>query len=168
MDRTRRERPRIQIANSTLSNYSGLIVAHFDGACFPNPGGRASYGVIIRRDGRTLWRASGSVPDRGAGTSCNLAEYAALITVLRYLLDAGLSGERIVVVGDSMLVIKQMFGRWRVKRGCYVELARQAKMLLAQFPHIEGRWVPRERNTVADGLSKAAFTPRWPERQQVD
>jgi hypothetical protein len=56
-----------------------------------------------------------------------------------------------------------MFGRWRVKRGCYVELAREAKSLLVQFPYIEGKWVPRERNSVADGLSKAALTQRWRE-----
>ena len=50
-------------------------------------------------------------------TSCNLAEYAGLIAVLRYLLDAGLSDERIVMIGDSQLVINQMFGRRRIKRG---------------------------------------------------
>ena len=42
--------------------------------------------------------------DRGAGTSNNLAEYAGLIAVLRYLLGAGLQRERIVVKGDSQSV----------------------------------------------------------------
>jgi ribonuclease HI len=171
MDRTRRERPRIEIADSALrpglGSASGLIVAHFDGACDPNPNGRASYGAIIRRGRRTLWQAAEPVPDRGAGTSCNLAEYAGLVAVLRYLLDAGLSEERIVIIGDSQLVIRQMFGRWRIKRGCYVALAHEAKNLLWQFPRIEGRWVPRERNGTADALSKAALTPRWQQRQPV-
>jgi ribonuclease HI len=134
-----------------------MIVAHFDGACEPNPNGAASYGAIIRRDGRTIWRASEPVPDRGGGTSSNFAEYAGLIAVLRYLIDAGLSGERVIVTGDSKLVINQMFGRWHVKRGCYVDLAHEAKALLARFPCIEGKWVPRHRNSVADELSKAAL-----------
>jgi hypothetical protein len=60
-----------------------------------------------------------------------------------------------------------MFGRWRIKRGCYVELARETKRLLLQFPYIEGKWVPRESNTTADALSKAALTPRWRQRQPV-
>jgi ribonuclease HI len=168
MTRRHRYQPRVEIANST---HSGVITAHFDGACWPNPNGAASYGAIIRRDGRTLWRtACQPVPDRGAGTSNNLAEYAALVAVLRYLLGAGLSGERIVVIGDSQLVIRQMFGqrRWRIKAGCYVELAHEAMRLLAQFPYIEGKWVPRASNTTADALSKAALTRRWRERQQVD
>lgn len=134
-----------------------MIEAYFDGACEPNPNGVASYGAIIRRDGRAIWRASERVPDRGAGTSNNLAEYAALIAVLRHLIDVELHHEGIVVIGDSRLVINQMFGSWKIRRDCYVELAHEAKALLAQFPRIEGRWVPRDRNTVANELSKAAI-----------
>jgi ribonuclease HI len=136
---------------------STMIEAYFDGACEPNPNGVASYGAVIRRDGQTIWQASERVLDRGAGTSNNLAEYAALIAVLRRLFDVGLERERIVVIGDSQLVINQMFGNWKIKRGCYVELAYEAKALVTQFPRIEGKWVPRDRNTVADELSKAAL-----------
>ena len=63
----------------------------------------------------------------------NLAEYAALIAVLRHLIDVGLQREHIVVIGDSQLVINQMFGNWKIKRRCYVDVAREAKALLAQF-----------------------------------
>ena len=134
-----------------------MIEAFFDGSCEPNPGGVASYGAIIRRDGRKIWQASERVPDRRAGTSNNLAEYAALIAVLRHLIDVGLQQERVVVIGDSQLVINQAFGSWKIRRGCYVELAHEAKALFAQFSHIEGKWVPRDRNTIADELSKAAI-----------
>ena len=48
-----------------------------------------------------------------------------------------------------------MFGSWHIKKGAYVGVANQAKALLQQFTHIRGTWVPRERNAVADGLSKA-------------
>jgi ribonuclease HI len=172
MDRTRRERPRIEIANSTLSNNSGLIVCHFDGACVYQR--RASCGAVIRRDGRVIWRASQPVLDRGTGLTCNVAEYAGLLLVLNYLIDHGLNHERILIVGDSMLVIKQAFGRWRIKNGCYVALAHEAKQLLTQFPNITGKWVPREYNSAADRLSKAAGIEsrrerqRWRERQRID
>jgi ribonuclease HI len=126
---------------------------------------RASCGAVIRRDGRVIWRASQVVPDRGSGLTCNVAEYSGLLLVLNYLIDHGLNNERIVIVGDSMLVIKQAFGHWRIKRGCYVGLAREAKRLLGEFPRIEGRWVPRERNTTADALSKTALAQRWRPRQ---
>jgi ribonuclease HI len=84
-----------------------------------------------------------------------LAEYAGLIAALRYLLDAGLNRERVLVHGDSQLVINQMFGRWRIKGGCYADLAREAKTFLAQFPNVTGKWVPRHRNSIADELSRA-------------
>jgi ribonuclease HI len=172
MNRTRRERPRIEIANSTLRpglGSSSVITAHFDGAY---NGRTSSYGVIIRRDGRVLWRASGSVPG-GAPGSCNVAEYAGLLAALRYLLDHGLNNERIVIIGDSLMVVRQMFGRWRVKKGRYVTMAAEAKTLLMQFPHITGRWTPRENNVAADRLSKAAGIgsrrrrQRWRERYPV-
>jgi Reverse transcriptase-like len=107
-------------------------------------------------DRRPIWQASEAAPDRGKGTSCNFAEYAGLIAALRYLLDAGLNRERVLVHGDSQLVINQMFGRWRIKGGCYADLAREAKTFLAQFPNVMGIWVPRHRNSIADELSKAA------------
>jgi ribonuclease HI len=114
-------------AKSSDVKTSDAIIVHFDGACDPNPNGAASFGVIICRAGRTIWQASEAAPDRGKGTSCNFAEYAGLIAALRYLLDAGLNRERVLVHGDSQLVINQMFGRWRIKGGGYADLAREAK-----------------------------------------
>ena len=43
----------------------------------------ASRRVIIRNGGRIVWQASERVSDGGAGTSCNLAEYAGLVAALR-------------------------------------------------------------------------------------
>jgi ribonuclease HI len=149
-------KPKSSDAKSSDFKTSDAIVVYFDGACDPNPNGAASFGVIIRRAGRTIWQASEAVPDRGKGTSCNFAEYAGLIAALRYLLDAGLNRERVLVHGDSQLVIKQMFGHWRIKGGCYADLAREAKTFLARFPNVTGKWVPRHRNSIADKLSKAA------------
>jgi ribonuclease HI len=154
-------------AKSSDFKTSDAIVVHFDGACDPNPNGAASFGVIIRRAGRTIRQASKAVPDRGKGTSCNFAEYAGLIAALRYLLDAGLSRERVLVHGDSQLVINQMFGRWRIKGGCYADLAREAKRFLAQFPNVTGKWVPRHRNSIADELSKAARAPAATNEQRA-
>jgi ribonuclease HI len=159
--RRRRYRSRIEIADSTLRPSFGSdscrITCNFDGACL-YPGGPAAYGAIVRRGSRVIWRASGPVPDPGAGTSSNVAEYAKLIAVLRYLLAEGLSDECILIHGDSQLVIRQMFGRWRIKHGCYVRLACEAENLLAQFPYIQGCWTRRENNTAADALAKAALS----------
>ena len=52
-------------------------------------------------------------------------------------------------------VIQQMFGAWRIKFGFYVPIAKTCKAMLKQFPHITGTWIPREKNSLADELSKA-------------
>jgi ribonuclease HI len=130
------------------------IVAHFDGSYNPRTK-VASYGVTIRRGGQTIWQASEGVSNNGKGVSCNVAEYAGLAAALRHLIDAGLRNQPILILGDSQLVIKQMFGHWKIKGGCYADLARETKGLLTRFPNIRGQWVPRHRNAVADALSRA-------------
>ena len=67
------------------------------------------------------------------------------------------SDAEIVVKGDSMLVINQMFGSWKIKSGLYAPLAKKASELLSRFIDIKGEWIPRDLNDVADELSKAAL-----------
>jgi ribonuclease HI len=77
-----------------------------------------------------------------------------LIAVLEHLLDLGAQREPIMVYGDSRLVIQQMFGRWNIKSGVYVPYALKAKELRQSFSNLSGQWIKREKNTVADELSK--------------
>ena len=134
------------------------IIAYFDGCCEPkNPGGTASYGAVIFIDGRRIWEASKIFyPRKGKEreTSNNVAEYSGFIAILEYLLEHKIT-DPVQVYGDSNLVIQQMFGCWRIKRGFYVPLAQKAKNLLKNLPHVKGRWIPREENSIADELSKA-------------
>jgi ribonuclease HI len=134
--------------------------AYFDGACAPiNPGGTAGYGAVIFDRKQSIWDCSGIYhPPKGheRETSNNVAEYSGLIAVLQWLTEHGLHEARIRVLGDSELVINQVFGTWRIKRGLYVPLAYQTKALRKPFTNIEGHWIPRSKNTIADRLAKAA------------
>jgi ribonuclease HI len=136
-------------------------IAYFDGACEPiNPGGTATYGAIILKNSRRIWQCSKIYyPPAGheTATSNNVAEYSGLIAVLSWFTDRELYDAEILVRGDSKLVIEQMFGAWRIKKGLYVSLAHQARTLLKPFTNIEGQWVPRRKNTIADWLSKTAL-----------
>jgi ribonuclease HI len=135
------------------------ITAYFDGCCEPiNPGGTASFGaVIFVNDKRVKDISQIFYPVRGREkeTSNNVAEYSGFISLLEYFISEKLTGEKISVYGDSKLVILQMFGRWRIKKGFYVPLAKKAKILLKNFTKIKGFWIPREENSIADELSKA-------------
>jgi ribonuclease HI len=132
-------------------------LAWFDGACEPvNPGGTASFGVVIKgEDGTVLLREHGVV-GKGRAMSNNVAEYAGVLHILKYL--AHRPPGRATIRGDSNLVINQLSGRWRIKKGLYLSIATETKELLACLRglgwQINFCWIPREQNEECDALSK--------------
>ena len=136
--------------------------AWFDGACGPvNPGGNATFGVVVKaRDGTVLLREHGYV-GHGSCMSNNVAEYAGVLQILKYL--ATRPPGRVTVHGDSNLVINQLKGKWRIRKGLYRSIAMEAKELLA---HLKGLgwqitccWIPRAQNEECDALSKRIRHP---------
>lgn len=131
-----------------------MIELWFDGAVEPmNPGGWGGYGAVILKDGEKIHELSGVIK-KAPETSNNVAEYRALIEALSWLAVHGYADERVLARGDSRLVIEQMFGTWKIKKGLYAPLARQCQAVVKRFPQLSGRWIPREENGLADELSK--------------
>jgi len=139
---------------------AAVITVYFDGLCEPvNPGGIATYGFVVYRDGERLAAGRGVV---GAGylgddVTNNVAEYTALVKALEWLVERGLTGERLRVRGDSQLVIRQLRGEYAVRAPRIAPLYRRVRELLARFPSCEFEWVPREGNREADALSLEAL-----------
>jgi ribonuclease HI len=135
-----------------------MITCWFDGACGPeSPGGHAGYGAIVKRDGRILFSEAGYV-GHGSAMTCNVAEYAGAIAVLKYLLAHNLT--EALIYGDSDLVIKQLNRQWKAKKGLYLPYFREAITLRLQLPNVQMKWIPRERNDEADALSKQAINKK--------
>jgi len=134
-----------------------MIEAYFDGLCDPNPGGVATYGFVIRKDGKKLQEGHGLAgkPKSPQATN-NVAEYTGLIKALEWLLDQKISGS-VLVRGDSDLIIKQVKGEYKVKSPLLAPLHRQAVDLLDQLPEATLEWIPRERNADADRLTNLAY-----------
>jgi len=61
------------------------------------------------------------------------------------------------VRGDSLLVVNQMNGLWKVKHANLKPLAAEARRLLDGFEHAEIKHVRREYNTEADALGNEAL-----------
>lgn len=136
-----------------------MITAYFDGACWPNPGGTASAGVFISAlldNGKSVLLEDGYEIGTGKAMSSNVAEYAALIRILEFLVT-DYSNARILIRGDSVMVIKQMQGLWKVKHGLYVDLANKAKALIKKFTDISFKWIPRDKNERCDTLAALAI-----------
>jgi ribonuclease H / adenosylcobalamin/alpha-ribazole phosphatase len=89
---------------------------------------------------------------RYPGGTHNTAEWNALILALRLGLRQGVT--HLTVRGDSMLVIRQAGGDYRVKAPALKPLHAEAMRLAAEFEHVAFEWVPREENTRADELGR--------------
>jgi probable phosphoglycerate mutase len=88
----------------------------------------------------------------GQGTH-NTAEWHALILGLRLARKHG--ARKVVVKGDSTLVVKQVNGEWKTKHPTLQPLLAKAKELLTEFESWSVEWIPRKENRRADELGRA-------------
>ncbi len=128
-----------------------MITAFFDGGARANPG-PGGYGVYIVDDaGNVLAELSGSL----GITTNNIAEYNGLIAALQWAVDHGL--KQITIKGDSLLIIEQMRGNYKVKNEGLKPLHMRARLLVMQVGDVRLEHVPREKNKEADRLSNVGM-----------
>ena len=84
-------------------------VMNFDGCSKGNPG-PAGAGAVIYQNGIEIW---GSCEFVGKKETNNMAEYAGLILGMKEAVHRNI--RKIAIKGDSLLVIKQMRGEYKVK-----------------------------------------------------
>jgi ribonuclease HI len=87
----------------------------------------------------------------GVGTS-NMAEWTAMVRALEVLLEKCI--KKAYIYSDSLLVVNQFNGVWRVAKRHLQPYEQQAKNLASQMIDVKVYWIPRERNKHADLLSK--------------
>lgn len=132
-----------------------MITIFFDGLCEPiNPGGVAAYGYAIYQDGKVIKKGC-RVIGEGEGMTNNVAEFGALKRALEWLNSQGID-DKIVIKGDSTLVINQVKGDWHVNSQTSRRYVPEIKELL-RGKNVELVWIPREENSEADRLSRDAY-----------
>ena len=128
-----------------------MITAYFDGGARGNPG-PAGWGVYIVDDkGEVQAELSGSL---GTATN-NVAEYHGLIAALQWAADRDL--KQLAIKGDSLLLIEQMRGNYKVKNEGLRPLHMKARMLVMQIGDVSFEHVRREQNKEADRLSNVGM-----------
>jgi len=123
---------------------------HFDGCSKGNPG-YAGIGIVIYKNNEEIYCSSKFI---GIKTN-NQSEYLALIFGLEEALKMGI--DTISILGDSLLVINQINGIYKVKSDTLVELNQEANELKKQFKYIVFNHIVREKNKRADELSNIAL-----------
>ncbi len=121
-----------------------------DGGAKGNPGPAAA-GYVLQQEG-TLIEAVGIF--LGEPFTNNEAEYWALLLALHRALQLGYT--RLHVHTDSRLLAEQVNGRWKVKTPRLRPFLMSLRMMRSTLP-FEVQWVPREQNTLADRLVRAAL-----------
>jgi len=128
-----------------------MITAYFDGGARANPG-PAGYGVYIVDDGGSM--VAELFEPLGIATN-NVAEYRGLIAALEWAVERGL--KELAVKGDSLLIIEQMRGNYRVKNEGLIPLHQKARTLVSKIGKVTFEHVRREHNKDADRLSNVAM-----------
>lgn len=128
-----------------------FCTAHIDGAARGNPG-PASYGVVVRAPhGAVVAELRKHI---GRATN-NVAEYYALIAALDYAAAHGIRALRIE--SDSLLLVNQMRGRYKVKSADLRPLFERARKMSQALEAFVIEHVRRERNREADALANQAL-----------
>lgn len=131
-----------------------MTVAYIDGGSRGNPG-PAGYGVRFEsKDGELLAEFHDGI---GIATN-NVAEYRGLIAALQYALDHGY--RHLLVRSDSLLLVMQMLGKYKVKHPGLQPLHLQARALASRLDKVRFEHVRREFNTHADRLANQAMDGR--------
>jgi probable phosphoglycerate mutase len=135
---------------SLFGNPSGSsAVANIDGGSRGNPG-PAGYGARIECGGEVVeLKAS-----LGTCTN-NVAEYSALLAALRWAVAHGCATMHIK--SDSLLLVQQMKGVYKVKHPGLQPFFEEAKSLARQIGKVTYEHVRREYNKDADRLANEAM-----------
>jgi ribonuclease HI len=127
------------------------VVVWTDGGARGNPG-PAGYGVVVTTPGgQVLTEVAEGI---GRATN-NVAEYRGAIAGLEQA--RALGARRVRVRADSLLVVNQQKGLWRVRNETLRTLSSEARRLAGQFERVVWEHVPRERNRHADALANRAM-----------
>jgi len=127
---------------------SNSYLIRFDGGSRGNPGLAGCGYVIYKPDGSLHIRGSCFV---GYSETNNVAEYTGLLRALEAIsIDDSIVD--LVIEGDSLLVINQLSGKWKVKAENLKPIYESIMLLINKFNY-RLTHIPRELNTEADRLA---------------
>jgi ribonuclease HI len=140
------------------------VTAFVDGASRGNPG-PAGFGVFMSTDAGEIIELCGFL----GTTTNNVAEYTGLIEALLTAKQEGAT--ELEVISDSLLLVNQMLGKYRVKHPNLIPLYNKAVRLTREFRRFSIRHTLRAGNKEADRLANLAVDRadgRWVERRRID
>ncbi len=127
------------------------VIICTDGAARGNPG-RAAIGATIKGGEGNL---IASISRRIGITTNNQAEYQAIIAALEKAISLG--ARHVELYTDSELVVKQINGRYKVKKATLRTHYQKVIQLIGSLDGFMIAHIPREQNREADNLANKAL-----------
>jgi len=144
-------RPRANAGSGGQREPIHALIAYIDGGARGNPG-PAGFGVRIEReDGSLVEEFSEAI---GIATN-NVAEYRGLIAALEWAKRH--DARELHVRSDSLLLVQQMRGAFKVKNAGLQPLYARARVLVHDIGRVTFEHVGRALNAHADRLANAAM-----------
>mgnify|MGYP001328970857 CR=1 FL=1 len=134
-----------------MENPESHYTLMFDGGSRGNPGVCGS-GFVIYKGEEILWEGYKKVSENNTN---NYAEYMGIILGMAFAISKNI--EYLHIKGDSLLVINQLLGKWKVNSDNIKPLYSQATELLARFKVVTINHVKRANNKYADKLANKAM-----------
>jgi probable phosphoglycerate mutase len=128
-----------------------MITAYIDGGARGNPGPAGWGAYIVNESGEVVAELHGAL---GIATN-NVAEYNGLLAALEWAARQGV--DALHVKADSLLLVEQMRGNYKVKNEGLIPLHQRARGLVARVGHVTFEHIPREQNKNADRLSNVGM-----------
>jgi probable phosphoglycerate mutase len=122
------------------------VTVQIDGGARGNPG-PAGWGAVIHADGAAPVELHGALPH----ATNNVAEYSGLLAALDWCRDHGATV--VHVMSDSLLLVQQMRGAYKVKNAGLKPLYGRARLLAHEIGAVTFEHIRRERNAEADRLA---------------
>lgn len=139
------------ILKGKLKDIGDVYLLQFDGLAIPNPG-IATGGAVLFKDDKIIFEAGEYIK---FGTN-NIAEYTGLFIGLKNAKE--LKVKNILIEGDSMLVIQQVSGSWKVNNESLKIIYKEIqKMIKEDFNFVGIRHVYRKDNQHADNLTNETY-----------
>ena len=130
------------------------VVVYTDGASRGNPGA-AAIGAVVLDPSTDPPTVLARVSERIGETTNNVAEYRAVIAGLEAAAPFG--ARRMRLRADSLIVVQQLRGTFKVKTEHLRPLHKRALALLERYDDVDIGHVPRSKNAEADALANAAL-----------
>lgn len=122
----------------------------FDGGSRGNPG-LAGAGCVLYKNNKVIYKLGKYLEI----ATNNFAEYTGLLLGLSKAVDLGIKD--IIIEGDSMLVVKQISGVYKVNSPTLKVLKEEAIQLLSKFDTFKINHIYRKDNSVADSMANMSM-----------